>query len=232
MRMIDLEDVQWTTDDFNVRFSLSFPGPGIIGIIGPSGGGKSTLLNIVAGFTEPQSGRIRINGNDVTGFAPSERPVSILFQEHNLFAHLDAAKNAALGLKPDLSLDKAEWREVDAALARLGLQGRETHRPAELSGGERQRVALARIFLRKKPILLLDEPFSGLGPRLRRDMLEVVRKLQKDLDLTVLMVSHDPDDLKAIASHAVFVADGTASTPQTIDRFFATPLQPRLADYL
>ena len=230
--MIDLEDVQWTTEDFNVRFSLSFPGPGIIGIIGPSGGGKSTLLNIVAGFTDPQSGRIRINGNDVTGLAPSERPVSILFQEHNLFAHLDAAKNAALGLKPDLSLDKAEWREVDAALARLGLQGRETHRPAELSGGERQRVALARIFLRKKPILLLDEPFSGLGPRLRRDMLEVVRKLQQDLDLTVLMVSHDPDDLKAIASHAVFVADGTASTPQTIDRFFATPLQPRLADYL
>ena len=230
--MIDLEDVQWTTEDFNVRFSLSFPGPGIIGIIGPSGGGKSTLLNIVAGFTDPQSGRIRINGNDVTGLAPSERPVSILFQEHNLFAHLDAAKNAALGLKPDLSLDKAEWREVDAALARLGLQGRETHRPAELSGGERQRVALARIFLRKKPILLLDEPFSGLGPRLRRDMLEIVRKLQQDLDLTVLMVSHDPDDLKSIATHAVFVADGTASTPQTIDRFFATPLQPRLADYL
>ena len=120
--MIDLEDIRWAADDFDVRFSLSCPGPGITGIIGPSGGGKTTLLNIIAGFTQPQSGRIRIDGRDITGLAPSERPVSILFQEHNLFAHLDAANNAALGLKPDLSLNSAEWREVDAALARLGLQ--------------------------------------------------------------------------------------------------------------
>lgn len=230
--MIDLENIRWAADDFEVSFSLSCPGPGITGIIGPSGGGKTTLLNIIAGFTQPQSGRVCIGGRDITGLAPSERPVSILFQEHNLFAHLDAAKNAALGLKPDLSLDKAEWREVDAALARLGLQGREKHRPAELSGGERQRVALARILLRKKPILLLDEPFSGLGPRLRRDMLDIVRHLQAELNLTVLMVSHDPDDLKSIATHAIFVAEGTATDPQPIGRFFTEPLPPRLADYL
>jgi len=139
---------------------------------------------------------------------PAERPVSMIFQEHNLFAHLDAATNVALGLSPSGRLGTEERKQVDEALAQVGLSGFGKRLPGELSGGERQRVALARVLVRDKPVLLLDEPFAALGPALRREALGLVRELQRRHGMTVLMVTHLPEDARAAASHVAFLKAG------------------------
>lgn len=227
--MISLAQVQWQAGDFRARFDGTVPEGALLGILGPSGGGKSTLLSLIAGFAAPVAGRIRIGGQDVTDLPPHERPVSLIFQEHNLFAHLTAFENAALGLSPGLQISAGQKAQAESALARVGLAGKGAQRPAELSGGERQRVALARALLRDKPVLLLDEPFSGLGPRLRRDMLALLRQIQAERGLTLLLVSHEPEDIRLAASHGCFVADGRMGPVAPVAEFFR---QPGLADYL
>src|SRR5690606_25612104 len=127
----------------------------IVAVMGPSGSGKSTLLNLVAGFETPASGAVLIGGDDVSRRPPPARPVSMVFQENNLFAHLDVAQNVGLGRSPSLRLSAEDRTDVAAALARTGLAGKEARLPAELSGGERQRVALSRALVRDRPVLLL-----------------------------------------------------------------------------
>jgi thiamine transport system ATP-binding protein len=227
--MIQFDAIHYQADDFEAEFDFSLPDQGFVMITGPSGGGKSTLLSLIAGFVMPQQGRILINGQDARALSPAQRPVSLLFQEHNLFAHLSAFENAALGLSPDLKLDDAARSKVLAALARVGLDGKGQSLPAQLSGGERQRVALARALLRDKPILLLDEPFAGLGPKLRREMLSLVHELQKEKALMVILVTHEPDDIRQAGDLAGFVGDGRLKTLAKVDEFFD---QPELAAYL
>jgi len=227
--MIRLENVEYVAGDFRARFEAEIPEGAFLGLLGPSGGGKTTLLSLLAGFAKPQAGRIFMGGEDVTDATPAARPVTMLFQEHNLFAHLTAFENAALGVSPALKLSPAQTAQVEAALARVGLSGKAGNKPAELSGGERQRVALARALLRDKPVLLLDEPFAGLGPKLRREMLQLVMDLRAERGLTVIIVSHEPDDLKMAATHAAFVSHGRMSAIVPIARFFD---EPQLADYL
>src|SRR5690606_16318521 len=146
---------------------------------GPSGGGKTTLLHAIAGFEQPEAGSLRFAGQDLLPLAPAQRPVSMLFQDHNLFPHLTAAENVALGLKPSLRLDAGERERVAATLAEVNLAELASRRPAELSGGQRQRVALARALLRGKPLMLLDEPFGALDPGLRREMIARVDALRR-----------------------------------------------------
>lgn len=227
--MISLQELEYRVGSFAARFDARVPDGAFLGILGPSGGGKSTLLSLMAGFAVPYSGRVVIGGRDVTELEPSARPVSLLFQEHNLFAHLNAFENAGLGLSAALKLDDGGSARVMAALARVGLSGKEKRLPAELSGGERQRVALARAMLRDKPVLLLDEPFAGLGPKLRRECLMLVKELQRERGLTVLLVSHEPEDIRLAATHAAFIADGKMSAVSAAEEFFNEPL---LADYL
>ena len=206
--MIRLEDLHFRYDDYTADFDFEIARGEFVAVIGPSGSGKSTLLSLIAGFDRPQSGRILLAGEDMTQAPPSARPVTMVFQDHNTFAHLDLWTNVALGISPSLKLSAAEKLEVDEALARTGLAALARRKPGEDSGGERQRVAIARALLRDEPILLLDEPFAALGPALRREMLDLVKELQAEKAYTVMLVSHNPEDALYAASRTAFLSNG------------------------
>lgn len=189
-------------------FDCAFAAGAITAVMGPSGSGKSTLVSLIAGFERPAGGRIVIDGRNVTDLDPARRPVSCVFQENNLFAHLDVAANVGLGLSPSLRLGADDRKRLAGALEAVGLAGYETRKPGALSGGQRQRVAIARALVRARPVLILDEAFGSLGPALRNAMLDLVADLQQSTGMTVIMVSHDPDDARRIASDLVFLVDG------------------------
>ncbi|WP_332684655.1 thiamine ABC transporter ATP-binding protein [Bosea sp. (in: a-proteobacteria)] len=206
--MLEIEGLALRYPDFTASYDLAVPEGALCAVIGPSGGGKTTLLHAIAGFERPGAGRLRFAGQDLLPLPPAARPVSILFQDHNLFPHLSAAENVALGLKPSLRLDESEHERVAAALAEVNLTDFAARKPAELSGGQRQRVAIARALLRGKPLMLLDEPFGALDPGLRREMIDRVDALRRAHGLTVLMTLHTPEEAAAKANLFAYVADG------------------------
>jgi thiamine transport system ATP-binding protein len=202
-----------------------------IAVMGPSGAGKSTLLSAIAGFLIPVQGTVRWQGQDLGPVPPGLRPVTILFQDQNLFPHLTVAQNLGLGLRPDLRLSREEQMRLDQALERTGLAGLGPRRPAQLSGGQASRAALARALLRARPILLLDEPFAALGPALRAEMLALVKDVADETGALVLMVTHDPQDALTLGGLTSFVADGMAQTPVGTTALMGNP-PPALRDYL
>jgi thiamine transport system ATP-binding protein len=207
-------------------------GPGArIAVMGPSGAGKSTLLSAIAGFLAPAEGAVRWEGRDLGAMPPGQRPVTILFQDQNLFPHLTVAQNLGLGLRPGLRLTPDERLRLDQALERTGLAGLGARRPAELSGGQASRAALARALLRARPVLLLDEPFAALGPALRAEMLSLVRDVADATGALVLMVTHDPQDAGALDGLTSFVAEGVAQPPVGTAALLADP-PPALRAYL
>ena len=187
---------------------------------GRSGSGKSTLLNLVAGFETPQAGRVIVSGQDVGRLHPSARPVSLVFQDNNLFSHLDLFTNVGLGIDPALRLDAAGRQAVSAALARVGLGGFERRLPPTLSGGERQRAAFARALVRHRPLLLLDEPFAALDHDLRDTMVALLLDLHQETQNTVLIVSHDPAEVRDLADHVLVIAKGHVAASLDTSEFF------------
>lgn len=191
----------------------------ITAITGASGSGKSTLLNLIAGFETPDSGRLRIFGEDVTDTPPALRPVSVIFQEHNLFAHLDIATNVGLGISPALKLTTADRARIESALDDVSLAGFAGRLPPTLSGGERQRAAFARALVRNRPLLLLDEPFAALDPALRLDMGELLAALQEKHASTILLVTHHADDVRRLADRVLFLHDGKVALHEEAGTF-------------
>jgi len=169
-----------------------------IAIQGPSGSGKSTLLNLLAGFLTPESGSVRWNGECLTDLPPWDRPVTSLFQEHNLFEHLDVQTNIGLGIHPGLKLSTDQKRAISRGLASVGLAGFERRMPGDLSGGQRQRVALLRALLRDQPILLLDEPLTGLDAEARSQLRNLLQN-HKAEGKVLILASHDAEDRKILA---------------------------------
>ncbi|WP_410684030.1 thiamine ABC transporter ATP-binding protein ThiQ [Citrobacter europaeus] len=206
--MLKLIDITWLYHHLPMRFTLSVTRGEQVAVLGPSGAGKSTLLNLIAGFLMPASGTMMIEGEDHTATPPSRRPVSMLFQENNLFSHLSVQQNIGLGLNPGLKLNALQREKMRHIAQQMGIDSLLERLPGELSGGQRQRVALARCLVREQPILLLDEPFSALDPAMRQEMLTLVAEVCREKQLTLLMVSHSVEDAARIAPRSVVVADG------------------------
>ncbi|WP_413527808.1 thiamine ABC transporter ATP-binding protein ThiQ [Rahnella inusitata] len=206
--MLTLNKLTYLYEHLPMRFDLRIGSGERVAILGPSGAGKSTMLSLVAGFLAPVSGQILLNGDDHSVTPPARRPVSMLFQENNLFSHLTVRQNMGLGLHPGLKLSAQQKRDLEEIARQVGLSDCLDRLPSQLSGGQRQRVALARCLLRSQPILLLDEPFSALDPALRSEMLNLLDKVCGQRNLTLLMVSHNLDDAARIAPRTLLVVDG------------------------
>jgi len=230
--MIKFTDVQYHYKDQPFHFDLEINEGRVVAIIGASGAGKSTLLNLLAGFIAPTQGDIAINTTSIVALAPHQRPISILFQDNNLFTHLSAHDNIALGLNPGLRLDEKQKRRLNLVSEQIEVDHLLTRLPAQLSGGQQQRVALARCFVQDKPVLLLDEPFSSLDPVLRVSMLQRVKQLAKQEKVTVLMVTHHIGDALSVASDFIFIAQGNASSVESIDQLKRSHPNKLLADFL
>ncbi|SFL68937.1 thiamine ABC transporter ATP-binding protein [Shimia aestuarii] len=229
--MLTLEGISIVQGDFRLSADFSVEDSTRVAVIGPSGAGKSTLLSLIAGFLEPVAGRVLWNDEDITATAPGARPAAMLFQDNNLFPHLSAAQNVGLGLRPDLRLSGEDTRRVEEALARVGLAGYGARKPSALSGGQQSRVALARVLVQDRPLVLLDEPFSALGPALKAEMLDLLAELLDETGATLLMVSHDPEDARRVAQRTILVADGAALAPQDTAPLLDNP-PPALKAYL
>jgi len=206
-----LENIETTLGDRSFSFSLNAPAGQVHAILGKSGSGKSTLLNLIGGFIKPSRGSMTWNNESLLNRTPEERPVTTLFQAHNLFDHLTVRRNIALGVSPTMTLNTSDWDRIDQVLGDVGLEGRGDERPARLSGGEQQRVGLARCLLRRRPILLLDEPYGALDEATRLEMLSLTKDVIDSRDLCVLMVTHNPDDADHLNAIKYDLMDGSLS---------------------
>lgn len=218
--MLTLSNLSYTLPAMTMAISFAMNTGERLTILGPSGAGKSTLLSLIAGFLPVQGGRLILAGQDHTATPPSRRPLSMLFQENNLFPHLSVAQNIGLGLAPRLRLNSQQQQIIQQIAERVGLQHCLTRRPAELSGGQRQRAALARCLVRQQPILLLDEPFSALDPALRQGMLQLVDEVCRERNITLLMVSHRIEDARQIAPRTLLIVDGKIRRDGPADDLF------------
>lgn len=195
----------------------------VTAVIGPSGAGKSTLLGGIAGFFPQTNGRLLWQDVDITALPPQKRPASMLFQDNNLFPHLTVMQNVALALSPRFRPSLDVHARADQMLQRVGLAGLADRKPAALSGGQQSRVALARALLQNREIMLMDEPFSALGPGLKAEMLDLSVELAKSANRTVIMVTHDPVDAARVADAIIGVVPNMAWPPIETASFLSDP---------
>ncbi len=188
--------------------SAGFAEGRLTSLLGPSGSGKTTLLRIIAGFVAADSGRVHIGGEDVTDVAVWRRRIGMVFQSYALFPHMSVADNVGYGLRRRGIRGAEAAAEITRALAMVRLTGMEQRRPAQLSGGQQQRVALARAIVIRPRVLLLDEPLSALDRRLRQDMQVELRRIQREVGLTTLFVTHDQEEALTLSDHVAILDRG------------------------
>jgi len=201
-------------------------------LLGPSGCGKSTLLRILAGLERPTSGRVLIDGQDMTDVPPWRRPVNMMFQSYALFPHLSVRKNIAFGLEQE-RLPRGEIEERVAEVVRLvRLEGLEDRKPDQLSGGQKQRVALARALVKRPKVLLLDEPLGALDKKLRdQTQLELVN-IQDRLGLTFVIVTHDQEEAMTVGSRMAIMRDGQIAQIGTPSEIYEYPASRFVAEFV
>ncbi len=206
--MLELSSLCFAYDDTDYEFNLSVDSHSTTAIMGKSGSGKSTLLNLIAGFLTPQTGELNWRNSSMLALPAHQRPITTLFQQHNLFPHLTIRQNLALGINPTLKLSTSQEHQLKLSLESVGMAGMESRIARNLSGGEQQRVALARCLLRQKPILLMDEPFSALDDATREAMQSLTLEAINVHQLCAVIVTHNNDDAKALEASTYTLADG------------------------
>jgi putative spermidine/putrescine transport system ATP-binding protein len=203
--------------------SLTVEPGALLALLGPSGSGKSTLLKLIAGVEAPDRGDIRLDGGSVLAVPAHRRGAVLMFQKAYLFPFLSVAENIAFGLRLQGASRGAMAAEVRRMLELVELPGIEGRRPAQLSGGEQQRVALARALVTRPRVLLLDEPLSSLDPAVRQTLQEAVRRIQRDLGITTLLVTHDRGEALAMADRVALLDRGALLACDTPRRLFERP---------
>ena len=208
--IVQLRGVAKRFGSFNAveRVDLDIPTNAFFALLGPSGCGKTTLLRMIAGFEQPTEGQILIDGQDMSRVPPNRRPVNMVFQSYAVFPHMTVEENVAYGLKVSGTPEAEIGPRVAEALAMVRLDGFAARKPDQLSGGQRQRVALARALVKRPKVLLLDEPLSALDKKLREEMqLELVR-LQHEVGITFIVVTHDQDEALSMADRIAVMSKG------------------------
>ncbi len=206
--MLELRNIMHHSAPFTFRANLTIARGEKVALMGQSGAGKSTLLGLIGGFITPDQGQIIFAGQDLTEANPAARPCAILFQDSNLFPHLNLRDNLGLAVsgarKRTASLDA----RIARALDKVGLAGFEERRPASLSGGQQSRAGIARVLLQDRPVLLMDEPFAALDPGRRREMAALISALCAELGLTLLLATHDFNDAEGICDRVILLEAG------------------------
>ncbi|WP_119393923.1 ATP-binding cassette domain-containing protein [Salinibius halmophilus] len=212
--MLSVDNVVIERDNWQCRFNFQLTAGQMLLISGASGAGKSTLLDALAGFTAIRGGEISWQGQSLLGLEPAQRPVSMLFQQNNVFEHLSVAQNLALGISGSRKLRPEQQARVTAIAERLQITDQLNKRCTMLSGGQQQRVALGRALLMQRPLLLLDEPFSALDKTTRLTMQALVKEMHDEFGLTTLVVSHQPEEMQAMVDAELYVDKGEANLRQ------------------
>jgi len=203
--------------------SLDIKAGEFFSLLGPSGCGKTTTLRMIGGFELPTTGRIELRGRDVTNDPPDKRPVNMVFQNYALFPHLNVGDNIAFGLRRKNVEKDQITRRVHEALELVHLTGLDKRKPNQLSGGQQQRVALARALVNRPNVLLLDEPLGALDLKLRRQMQDELKAIQKRVGTAFVHVTHDQEEAMALADHCVVMNDGRIEDAGPAERVYMRP---------
>ncbi len=201
-------------------------------LLGPSGCGKTTLLRVLAGFEDPDTGSVTLGGQNLLSLPPNKRPINLMFQSYALFPHMSVEKNVAYGLQRE-GLGKDEIRDrVADVLTTVGLTDKASRRPAQLSGGQRQRVALARAIVKRPQLLLLDEPLSALDRKVRAEMQLELKRLQHEVGITFVVVTHDQDEAMSMADRIAVMSEGVVKQVASPVDLYSRPDNLFVADFI
>jgi len=234
MATLEIKDLTKKFGDFTAvdSMNMTVAEGEMIALLGGSGCGKTTTLRMIAGFTEPTAGAILVDGKNVAKIPPYKRNIGIFFQNYALFPHMTVFENVAFGLKLQ-KLPKAEIRKrVEDILSLVKLTGFDGRYPRELSGGQQQRVALARALVTRPSILLLDEPLSNLDAKLRIEMQVEIKRIQKELGITTIIVTHDHEEAVSLADRVVVMHAGKILQMGSPQEIFDHPISPFVADFM
>ena len=215
-------------DDVNV----SLPSGQLTALLGPSGGGKSTLLRIIAGLDSADSGTVSIEGTEATHLPPQKRNVGFVFQHYAVFKHMTVAKNVAFGLEIRKRPKDEVARRVDELLKLVHLSQFSHRMPSQLSGGQRQRMALARALAVEPTVLLLDEPFGALDAKVRKELREWLRRLHDEVPVTTVFVTHDQEEALEVADEIVVINEGRVEQVGTPDQLYDEPANDFVMSFL